>query len=103
MCGIYNQNFVWDLKISWEPGSQVPRDSSTLYVGQSQNCPNKYQTKQCPVCRDEKSMDTQDHILVCAERNYNKKQVTQALPRYEDLFGVDVLKQMAVAKIIFEN
>ena len=30
MCGIYNQNFVWDLKISWEPGSQVPRDSPTL-------------------------------------------------------------------------
>ena len=30
MCGIYSQNFVWDLKISWEPGSQVPRDSPTL-------------------------------------------------------------------------
>ena len=33
MCGIYNQNFVWDLKISWEPGSQVPRDSPTLVGG----------------------------------------------------------------------
>ena len=30
MRGIYNQNFLWDLKISWEPGSQVPRDSPTL-------------------------------------------------------------------------
>ena len=30
MCGIYNQNFLWDLKISWEPGSQVPRDYPTL-------------------------------------------------------------------------
>ena len=30
MCGIYNKNFVRDLKISWEPGSQVPRDSPTL-------------------------------------------------------------------------
>ena len=33
MCGIYKQNFVWDLKISWEPGSQVPRDSPTLSYG----------------------------------------------------------------------
>ena len=23
MCGIYNQNFVWDLKILWEPGSHL--------------------------------------------------------------------------------
>ena len=30
MRGIYNQNFVWDLKISWEPGSQVPRDYPIL-------------------------------------------------------------------------
>ena len=30
MCGIYNQNFVWDLKISWETSSLVPRDSPTL-------------------------------------------------------------------------
>ena len=30
MCGIYNQNFLWDLKISWEPGSQVPRDFPSL-------------------------------------------------------------------------
>ena len=72
-----------------------------LDVGQ--NYPNKYQTKHCPVCRDEKSMDTQEHILVCAELNHNKKQVTQALPKYEDLFGKDVPKQIAVAKIIFEN
>ena len=72
-----------------------------LDVGQ--NYPNKNQTKHCPVCRDEKSMDTQEHILVYAELNHNKKQVTQALPRYEDLFGKDVPKQIAVAKIIFEN
>ena len=30
MFGIYNQYFVLDPKISWEPGSQVPRDSPTL-------------------------------------------------------------------------
>ena len=30
MHGIHNQNFLRDLKISWEPGSQVPRDSPTL-------------------------------------------------------------------------
>ena len=67
-----------------------------------QNYPNKYQTKHCPVCRDEKSWDTQEHIMVCIELN-NKKQVTQALPKYEDLFGKDIRKQIAVAKIIFEN
>ena len=67
-----------------------------------QNCPNKYQTKHCPVCRDEKSWDTQEHIMFCIELN-NNKQVTQALPKYEDLFGKDILKQIAVAKIIFEN
>ena len=32
MHGIYNQNFLWDLKISWEPGSLVPRDSPTLHM-----------------------------------------------------------------------
>ena len=32
MCGIHNQNFAWDLKILWEPGSQVPRDSPALGV-----------------------------------------------------------------------
>ena len=67
-----------------------------------QNYPNKYQTKYCPVCRDEKSRDTQEHFLVCIELN-NTKQVTQTLPQYEDLFGKDVQKQIAVAKIIFEN
>ena len=30
MCGIYNQNFLWDIRISWEPGSLVPRDYPTL-------------------------------------------------------------------------
>ena len=30
MGGIYNQNFLWDIKISWEPGSLVPRDYPTL-------------------------------------------------------------------------
>ena len=27
---IYNQNFMWDLQISWEPGSLVPRYSPAL-------------------------------------------------------------------------
>ena len=35
--GIYSQNFVWDLKISWEPGSQVPRDSPTLAKSNTNN------------------------------------------------------------------
>ena len=30
MCGIYYQNFLWDIRISWEPGSLVPRDYPTL-------------------------------------------------------------------------
>ena len=30
MRGIHNQNFLWDLKISWEPGSLVPRFSVIL-------------------------------------------------------------------------
>ena len=67
-----------------------------------QNYPNKYQTKHCPVCRDEKIWDTQEHILFCIGLNINK-QVTQTLPKYEDLFGKDVKKQIAVAKIIFEK
>ena len=68
-----------------------------------QNYPNKYQTKHCPVCRDEKSRDTQEHILVCTELNFNNKELTQALPKYEDLFVEDVTKQITVAKIIFEK
>ena len=30
MCMIYNQNFLWDIRISWEPSSLVPRDYPTL-------------------------------------------------------------------------
>ena len=32
MCGIYNQNFLWDIRISWEPGSLVPWDYPTLCI-----------------------------------------------------------------------
>ena len=31
MCGIYKQNFLWDMRISWESGSLVPRDYPTLF------------------------------------------------------------------------
>ena len=33
MCGIYYQNFLWDIRISWELGSLVPRDYPTLEGG----------------------------------------------------------------------
>ena len=32
MWGIYNQNFLWDLKVSLVPGSQVSSDYPTLLV-----------------------------------------------------------------------
>ena len=34
MRGIYNKNFLWDLKISLEPRSLFPRDSPTLVLSQ---------------------------------------------------------------------
>ena len=68
-----------------------------------ENYPNKYQTKHCPVCRDEKIRDTQEHILVCTQLTKNNKQLSKTLPRYEDLFKKDVQKQITVAKIIHAN
>ena len=40
---------------------------------------------------------------MCTELNFNNKELTQALPKYEDLFVEDVTKQITVAKIIFEK
>ena len=78
------QDYLKDRTIS----SQLKRFIFALrarMIDIGQNYPNKYQTKHCPVCRDEKSGDTQEHMMVCIELNNNK------------------LKQIAVAKIIFEN
>ena len=66
----------------------------------SSNFPNQKKSEFCPVCNDSK--DTQEHLMTCPEL-VDDKQLTDSVPRYEELFGENLLKQIRVAKIIQEN
>ena len=68
----------------------------------SSNFPNKYSSKNCPVCKDETTLDTQAHLLICPQLT-NDQQLTQNIPKYEDLFSGEIEKQIQVASIIQEN
>ena len=66
----------------------------------SSNYPNQNKSEFCPVCNDSK--DTQEHQMTCPEL-VDDKQLTDSVPRYEELFGENMLKQIRVATIIQEN
>ena len=61
---------------------------------------NKY--KYCPVCKDGKSLDTQEHLMYCPQL-VDKNQVNKSTPNYEDLFGENVATQIQIASIIKEH
>jgi ferredoxin-thioredoxin reductase catalytic subunit len=68
----------------------------------SSNYPNKFSSKLCPVCRDGKSQDTQEHILSCPGL-IKDNQLVKNLPKYDDLFSDNVDRIIEVASIIQER
>ena len=65
------------------------------------NYPNKYKSKLCQLCRDGKSLDSQEHLLNCPKLR-NENQVLGKMA-YKDLFGDDIGKQIEVAKVLKEQ
>ena len=54
----------------------------------------------CPMCKVE--YDSQSHLLACSKLNDNSP-VGQDLPYYDDLFGKNILKQVAVVRKLHQN
>ena len=54
----------------------------------------------CPMCKVE--YDSQSHLLTCSKLNDNSP-VGQDLPYYDDLFGKDIQKQVAVVRKLHQN
>ena len=54
----------------------------------------------CPMCKVE--YDSQSHLLACSKLNDNSP-VCQDLPYYDDLFGKNILKQVAVVRKLHQN
>ena len=63
------------------------------------NYPNKSNQKMCPLCKDSKSEDSQQHILRCPKLNENEV-MDNTCPNYQDLFADNVPKQLQISKII---
>ena len=68
----------------------------------SGNYPHKYDTKFCPVCKDEKSFDIKGHILKC-QKLIDKNQVVMTPSTYNDLFGDEAKTIVEVASVLKEN
>ena len=63
------------------------------------NYPNKSKPKMCPLCKDSKSDDSQEHILNCAKLNENEV-IDNSSSDYRNLFDEDVTKQLQISRII---
>ena len=68
----------------------------------SANYPSKSASKFCPLCRDEESLDTQEHLFSCINV-ISEHQIVRNIPIYSDIFGEDVDKMVEVATIMKEN
>ena len=68
----------------------------------SANYSSKSASKFCPLCRDEESLDTQEHLLSCINV-ISKHQIMRNIPMYSDIFGDDVEKMVDIATIMKEN
>ena len=55
----------------------------------------------CPVCEDREALDSQQHLLVCPQLVQNL--LLGNAVKYEDLFGIDLEKQVQVANILQLN
>ena len=62
----------------------------------SANYKNKVSSKWCP-----NTEDNQEHLLICPQ--LLNHQLVLKIPKYENLFGNNIQKQMEVAAIIYEN
>ena len=65
------------------------------------NYPNKYSSRLCQLCRDEKSLDSQEHLLHCPKLG-SDNQVMKKM-EYRNIFGDDIEKQIEVAKVLKEH
>ena len=54
----------------------------------------------CPMCKVE--YDSQSHLLACSKLNDNSP-VCQDLPYYDDLFGKNIIKQVAVVRKLHQH
>ena len=61
------------------------------------NYRGKYKDTICPCCNV--GEDTQEHLLTCIALEADTE-IAAALPKYEDLFGKDIVKQVEVSRII---
>ena len=68
----------------------------------SANYPSKSASKFCPLCRDEESLDTQEHLFSCINV-ISEHKLIRNIPMYSDIFGEDVDKMVEVATIMKEN
>ena len=59
-------------------------------------------TKNCPVCKDINSRDSQEHLLTC-EKLAPVNSLVQNIPKYDDLFGNDMEKFVIVLRNLQEN
>ena len=59
-------------------------------------------TKNCPVCKDINSRDSQEHLLT-REKLATVNSLVQNIPKYDDLFGNDLEKFAIVLRNLQEN
>ena len=59
-------------------------------------------TLSCPICEKVTEYDSQAHLLVCTILNHNVLTYVD-LPNYDDLFGKNLEKKIAVVRLLKEN
>ena len=62
--------------------------------------PNKYQYDYCPICNDDVSKDSQEHVMYC---QVDQNQIINSEVEYRNLFSNNVKKQLQISTIIEEN
>ena len=65
------------------------------------NYQNQFEDALCPLCDDEFTLDSQEHVMTCPAI-VHQCLVTENL-NYENIFSDDVNKQLKISSIIFEH
>ena len=87
---IYNQNFLWELKISWEPGFQVPHDFLTLHFVQKPSGEIFYQRKELNKKTFTKKYLTQNYLT---KTTVQKKYFKQKTVMKKTLFKISIVNK----------
>ena len=89
------------------PSSLTPTEAKFIFLLKNRmletkdNFRNKFDDDNCPLCDDQTTKDSQEHILVCP--SLQQQCVADQLPNYNDLFNGEIAQQLGVATIISEN